>query len=304
MMNCAGYRYVKLNSNLLEDWHKKYIVWGKNVPLRNKGYTTKICSSYLVILSLHTHENQISSNTTQAAFKVRSRTNSLSFIKDSIDVVYCLLKLTTLKLKQQIHILDQSWGFITCFSNCKLNQTLYFTLLSHRLWSLLKKGSRGHIQGLWFWFQSNLFVCLVVFFFNHTQVVVIMIITSSWHSSVDPNIKLVFELQSKCDCNSTKSSNKCSSLLNLKYCFKVQDYHRILLTGFYNCSLCPVPEYIHTHPTEGHWKGVGHLQAWLRSWTRVYHETTPDQLVIRMRLESATSRFGVWCPNHSNMLAS
>ena len=75
--------------------------------------------SYLIVLSLYAHENKISSNTTQASLQVSSRSNFFSFIKDFINVVDCLLKLTPLKLKKKEKaFISGKYLFMTIFAIC------------------------------------------------------------------------------------------------------------------------------------------------------------------------------------------
>lgn len=87
-----------------------YILFANTLPfetiIKKPRFILRYMVSYLIVLSLYAHENKISSNTTQTSLQVSSRSNFFSFIKDFIDVVDCLLKLTPLKLKKRksLHI--------------------------------------------------------------------------------------------------------------------------------------------------------------------------------------------------------
>ena len=62
-------------------------------------------SSHLIILCLYAEKYQMAGNAAHASFKVCSWADPFSFIKYSIDVVYCLFKLTSLKLREKLHII-------------------------------------------------------------------------------------------------------------------------------------------------------------------------------------------------------
>lgn len=82
-----------------------YILFANTLPfetiIKKPRFILRYMVSYLIVLSLYAHENKISSNTTQTSLQVSSRSNFFSFIKDFINVVDCLLKLTPLKLKKK-----------------------------------------------------------------------------------------------------------------------------------------------------------------------------------------------------------
>lgn len=100
-----------------------YILFANTHPfetiIKKPSFILRYMVSYLIVLSLYAHENKISSNTTQASLQVSSRSNFFSFIKDFINVVDCLLKLTPLKLKKKEKaFISGKYLFMTIFAIC------------------------------------------------------------------------------------------------------------------------------------------------------------------------------------------